>query len=162
MALFATCRINDATQLVMLMRREDNIQSKDLQLEAYDAVIGINIANMCAGAIGMCLNVLIIAVYSSLVPSVRKKSVNILLCQQASVDLFGSIFYSIVFFALELHRDQTLVQQIKDTGITAWDTYSILCGFIEEPNVTVTSRAEYLSNLNRTISFNSNLSKAEH
>ena len=158
MALFATCRINDATQLVMLMRREDNIQSKDLQLEAYDAVIGINIANMCAGAIGMCLNILIIAVYSSLVPSVRKKSVNILLCQQALVDLFGSIFYSVLFFALELHRDQTLVQQIKDTGITAYDTYRILCGSTKEPNETITAKAEFLKNLNETISFKSKLS----
>ena len=158
MAPFARCRINYATQLVMLMRREDKIPSKDLQLDAYDAVIGIDIATMCAGAIGVCLNILIIAVYNSLIPLVRKRSVNILLCQQASVDLFGSVFYSIGNYALELHRDKTLRQQIKDTGITAWDTYRILCGLTKGPNVTITAKAEFLKNLNGTISFNHKLS----
>jgi len=89
---------------------------------------------------------------------VRRKSVNILLCQQALVDLFASIFYSIGNFGMALHRDQTLVQQIKNTGITAWDTYNILCGFIEEPNATLISRAEFLRNLNETISSDSKLS----
>ena len=87
------CLINDETKLIM--RHEDQIPSKALLLEAYDPIIGINIANMCVGAIGICLNILVITAFSKLAPSARKKSVNILLFQQAFVDLFGSIFYSV-------------------------------------------------------------------
>ena len=89
---FYICPINNETQLVMRMRREDWMP-RALQLEAYETVFGIEIANMCTGAIGMCLNFLMINLFSSLIPSARKKSVNILLCQQALVDLFGSIVF---------------------------------------------------------------------
>jgi len=47
------CAINNETQLVMQMRREDDIQPKDRQLEAYATVIGIEIANMCVGVVGI-------------------------------------------------------------------------------------------------------------
>ena len=134
------------------MRHEDQIPSKALLLEAYDPIIGINIANMCVGAIGICLNILVITAFSKLAPSARKKSVNILLFQQAFVDLFGSIFYSVGRYALILHRDQTLVQQVRDTGITAYDTCDILRGILKEPNATVTSKAVFLNNLNMIVS----------
>ena len=55
--------------------------------------------------------------------------------------MFEYWIYSIGQHALVLYRDQTLVQQIRDTRITAWDTYYILCGKYKDP---IPSQAEFL------------------